>query len=239
MNTCATGNLPHSFSSDFSSDLSSELSSDLSSPETPEAEPRDSGEWRTDEDLVARAQKSDSNALKELLDRHGERLFRLAMRFVRDEADAREILQDVFVTAWRKLPGFEGRAQIGSWLYRVTANASLMFLRARSRRSAFKLRLAVADELAAEAADSNHDLGFSGPRRPDEHLDSWELQREIQNAVEKLPDLLRQVFLAREIDGHSTLQTARSLGVSEQAIKTRLHRARAVLRENIGGYLAI
>ena len=239
MNTCATGNLPHSFSSDFSSDLSSELSSDLSSPETPEAEPRDSGEWRTDEDLVARAQKSDSNALKELLDRHEERLFRLAMRFVRDEADAREILQDVFVTAWRKLPGFEGRAQIGSWLYRVTANAALMFLRARSRRPAFRLRHAVPDELAAEASNSNHDMVFSGPRRPDEDLASWELQREIQSAVEKLPDILRQVFLAREIDGHSTLQTARSLGVSEQAIKTRLHRARAVLRENIGGYLAI
>jgi RNA polymerase sigma-70 factor (ECF subfamily) len=222
---------PHSFSTD--------LASDLCSPGTPGAEPCHAGEWRTDEALVARAQKGDSSALKELLERHEEKLFRLAMRFVRDETDAREILQDVFVTAWRKLPGFEGRAQIGSWLYRVTANASLMFLRARNRRPAFKLSHVVPDELAAEAANSNRDLGFTGPRRPDEHLASWELQREIQSAVERLPDLLRQVFLAREIDGHSTLQTAQSLGVSEQAIKTRLHRARAVLRENIGGYLAI
>jgi len=161
------------------------------------------------------------------------------MRFVHDENDAREILQDVFVTAWRKLPGFEGRSQIGSWLYRVTANASLMFLRARSRRPTFTFSNILPEEIAAEAANSNHESCLSGPPRPDEHLAFGELRREIQNAVEKLPAMLRQVFLAREIEGHSTSQAARSLGVSEQAIKTRLHRARAVLRENIGDYLAI
>ena len=239
MNICATENSTQCFSTDWSSDLSS----DLSSTEAPEAEPRDVDEceceWLTDEALVARAQKSDTGALKELLDRHEEKLFHLAMRFVRDETDAREILQDVFVTAWRKLPGFQGRAQIGSWLYRVTANAALMFLRARSRRPTFKFSKVLSDELVAEAANSNHDSGFSGPRRPDEHLALGELQRELQNAVEKLPEGLRQVFLAREIEGHSTLQAARSLGVSEQAIKTRLHRARAVLRQNMGGYLAL
>jgi RNA polymerase sigma-70 factor (ECF subfamily) len=196
-------------------------------------------EWLTDEDLVVRAQKGDLMALKELLDRHESRLFRLAMRFVHDENDAREILQDVLVTAWRRLPGFEGRSQIGSWLYRVTANASLMFLRARSRRLTFTFSNILPDEIAGEAANSNHESRFSAPPRPDEHLAFGELRREIQNAVEKLPDMLRQVFLAREIEGHSTSQAAQSLGVSEQAIKTRLHRARAVLRENLGDYLAI
>jgi RNA polymerase sigma-70 factor (ECF subfamily) len=227
MNIYATVNAPHS------------SSTNLSSPETAASEPLGERGWITDEDLVARAQMSDLTALKELLDRHEARLFRLAMRFVRDENDAREIVQDVFVTAWRKLPGFEGRAQIGSWLYRVTANASLMFLRARSRTPAFRFSSAFPDELAAKAANSNDDPGLSGPPRPDEHLACGELRREIQNAVDKLPDILRQVFLAREIEGHSTSQTAQSLGVSEQAIKTRLHRARAVLRENIGEYLAM
>ena len=212
---------------------------DLSSPGMPEVEPRDEAGWMTDEDLVARAQAGDMAALKELLLRHEARLFRLAIRFVRDENDAREILQDVFVTAWRKLPGFEGRCQIGSWLYRVTANASLMFLRARSRRPMFAFSKILPEDMACEIANSNHDLGFSGPPRPDEHLAFGELQREIENAVEKLPAMLRQVFLVREIEGHSTSQAAQSLWVSEQAIKTRLHRARAVLRENIGDYLAI
>jgi RNA polymerase sigma-70 factor (ECF subfamily) len=227
MNSYATDHTPHSFPTN------------LSSHETQAAEALGEREWPTDDDLVVRAQKSDLMALKELLDRHEARLFRLAMRFVHDENDAREILQDVFVTAWRKLPGFEGRAQIGSWLYRVTANASLMFLRARNRRPTFTFSHILPEEIAAEAANSNHESRFSGPPRPDEHLAFGELRREIQNAVEKLPDLLRQVFLAREIEGHSTSQAAQSLGVSEQAIKTRLHRARAVLRENIGDYLAI
>jgi RNA polymerase sigma-70 factor (ECF subfamily) len=238
MNICATDNSPDSFLNDLASDLASDSSSDLASPKTSEMEPCESGEWMTDEALVERAQKNDFSALRELFDRHEERLFRLAMRFVRDENDAREILQDVFITAWRKLPGFEGRSKIGSWLYRVTANASLMFLRARSRRPTFKFSNVSSEDIASEAANSNHEFGFSWPPRPDEHLASGELRREIQNAVENLPDMLRQVFLAREIEGHSTLQTARSLGVTEQAIKTRLHRARAVLRQNIGGYLA-
>ncbi len=227
MNICATDPTPPSYSTD------------LSSHEAPAAEALGAREWLTDEDLVARAQKSDLMALKTLLDRHEARLFRLAVRIVHDENDAREILQDVFITVWRKLPGFEGRSQIGSWLYRVTANASLMFLRVRSRRPTFTFSKILPDESAAGAANSNHESRFSGPPRPDEHLAFGELRREIQNAVEKLPDSLRQVFLAREIEGHSTSQAAQSLGVSEQAIKTRLHRARAVLRENIGDYLAI
>ena len=224
MNNCAQNNSTH------------RLSPHLPSLKGLAALPQER-ELMTDEALVARAQRSDMTALKELLARHEERLFRLTMRFVHDENDAREILQDVFVLAWRKLPGFEGRAQIGSWLYRVTANAALMFLRARSRRPVSTQ--ALPEELFAEAANSNHEWGPSGPPRPDEHLALGELHREIQTAVDKLPVLLRQVFVVREIEGHSTSQAATSLGVSEQAIKTRLHRARATLRENIGGYLAI
>jgi len=227
MNIYATDHTPHSFSTN------------LSSRETVTAEALAERELLTDEDLVVRAQKNDLTALKELLDRHEARLLRLAMRFVHDEDDAREILQDVFVTVWRKLPGFEGRCQIGSWLHRVTVNASLMFLRARSRRATSTFSEIFPEELATETANSNHELHFSGAPRPDEQLAFGELRKEIQNAVEKLPDMLRQVFLAREIEGHSTSQAARSIGVSEQAIKTRLHRARASLRENIGDYLAI
>jgi RNA polymerase sigma-70 factor (ECF subfamily) len=226
MNNCAQDNITH------------RLSPHLPSLKGLAALPQER-ELMTDEALVARAQRSDVTALKELLARHEERLFRLTMRFVHDENDAREILQDVFVLAWRKLPGFEGRAQIGSWLYRITANASLMFLRARRRRPTFAFAQDWPEDWADKAANSNHDLGVNRLPRPDEQLALGELQQEIQNAVEKLPDMLRLVFLAREIEGHSTSQAARSLGVSEEAIKTRLHRARAALRENIEGYLAI
>jgi RNA polymerase sigma-70 factor (ECF subfamily) len=197
----------------------------------------DEQESRTDEILVERARASDMVALRELLDRYENRLFQLAMRYVRDESDAQEILQDVFVTTWRKLSGFEGRAQIGSWLYRVTVNTSLMFLRSRKRRPKEQLITGCDDALAFEAANTNHDPGYGQQPNPLECLVSLELHREIQNAINRLPPRLRRVFLVRQIEGYSTQQAATSLGLSQQVIKTRLHRARAAIREEISGYL--
>ena len=79
-----------------------------------------------DEVLVVRARAKDEAAFEELVNRYQNKLYRLAMRFVRNETDAQEILQDAFLSAWRNLPSFEGRAQFGSWMYRVTVNAALM-----------------------------------------------------------------------------------------------------------------
>ena len=84
----------------------------------------------SDEALVERARGKDEAAFEELVGRYEDKLYRLAMRFVRNETDAQEILQDAFLSAWRNLPAFEGRAQFGSWMYRVTVNAALMLLRA-------------------------------------------------------------------------------------------------------------
>ena len=86
-----------------------------------------------DEVLVERARAKDEAAFEELVNRYENKLYRLAMRFVRNETDAQEILQDAFLSAWRNLPSFEGRAQFGSWMYRVTVNAALMLLRSRNR----------------------------------------------------------------------------------------------------------
>src|ERR1039457_1068493 len=86
-----------------------------------------------DEALVERARAKDEAAFEELVNRYENKLYRLAMRFVRNETDAQEILQDAFLSAWRNLPSFEGRAQFGSWMYRVTVNAALMLLGSRNR----------------------------------------------------------------------------------------------------------
>jgi RNA polymerase sigma-70 factor (ECF subfamily) len=141
----------------------------------------------------------------------------------------------VFVTTWRKLPGFEDRAQIGSWLYRVTVNASLMHLRGRSRRPQFMdFGLGAS---ALDAADTQRVVERGARLRPDEQLEAHELRRVIQRAVDKLPATLRSVFQVREIQGWSTRQAARSLGITEAAVKARLHRARLALRDEIEGYL--
>jgi RNA polymerase sigma-70 factor (ECF subfamily) len=190
----------------------------------------------SDDALVSRTRAGDLEAFEELLGRHEENLLRLAFRFVRNEHDAQEVLQDVFVTTWRKLPGFQDRAQIGSWLYRVTVNASLMHLRVRKRRPEC-VDLAPVDRFSKQDFDRDVDLDIAERHRPDSQLESQELRRVIQGAMERLPPSLRSVFELREMHGWSTRQTAKLLGLSEATVKTRLHRARRMLREKVEGYL--
>jgi RNA polymerase sigma-70 factor, ECF subfamily len=191
-----------------------------------------------DDELVAWAREGGESALEELFGRHEAKLLALAKRFVPNDYDAQEVLQDVFLTTWRKLPGFEGRAQIGTWLHRVTVNAALMFLRARSRRPRALLG-------GAQAANDGGGPTFfpvesmsSAWRTPDEQLQSAELHGEIQKAVDELPSGLRSVFFERLVEGRSTRQTAQALGLSTLVVRTRLHRARVLLRANIEGYRA-
>ena len=192
----------------------------------------------TDEVLVERVRSKDVAAFEELLGRYENKLYRLAMRFVRNENDAQEILQDAFLSAWRNLPGFEGRAQFGSWMYRVTVNAALMFLRARNRHPEVMLDDIEPGVLHKAAEQSAHGSSEDWSQRPDEQLQSEELRRHIQTAVDALPDGLRTVFLVRDVEGLSTEETAELLGLSLPAVKTRLHRARLALREAIGDYFA-
>jgi RNA polymerase sigma-70 factor, ECF subfamily len=190
----------------------------------------------SDDALVSRTRAGDLGAFEELLGRHEENLLRLAFRFVRNEHDAQEVLQDVFVTTWSKLPGFQDRAQIGSWLYRVTVNASLMHLRVRRRRPEC-VDLAPIDRSAKQDMEREFDLDGTDHHRPDAQLESQELGRVIQSAIEKLPQPLRSVFEIREIQGWATRQTAKLLGLSEATVKTRLHRARRMLRDRVETYL--
>lgn len=188
-----------------------------------------------DEVLVSRTKAGDIEAFEQLVGRHERTLFRLAYRYVRDDQDAREVLQDVFVTTWRKISGFEDRSQIGSWLYRVTVNASLMRLRARNRRPP-EVDLG-GNFNALDAVPTQRTLHHSVRPLPDEQLESQELQRVIQRAINTLPPTLRSVFDLREAQGWSTQETARLLGISEGAVKARFHRARRFLRTKIERYL--
>jgi RNA polymerase sigma-70 factor (ECF subfamily) len=194
----------------------------------------------TDEELVARARARDGAAFEALVDRHEEKIYRVAMRFVRNETDAREILQETFLSAWRNLDSFQGKAQFASWLYRVAVNASLMLLRSQKRHPQVAVD-DVADETLDEAArTAGPGLGLGGgddwSKRPDEQLQSEEVRHAIQTAVDGLPESQRSVFLLRDVDGLSTEETGELLGVTVPTVKTRLHRARLALREAISRY---
>src|SRR5262245_8510372 len=188
----------------------------------------------SDEELVARARAKDFGAFEQLLDRYEDKIFRLAYRFVRNETEAKEVLQDTFLSIWRKLDTFKGDSQFGSWLYRVAANTALMRLRAQRRHPEVST-----EELPAGYLDNYGSLPPAGENwatRPDEELQSEELRRHIQSAVDALPEIYRTVFLLRDVEGMSTEETGEILDISVPTVKTRLHRARIALRDTITTY---
>jgi len=214
--------------------------SDRSGNDTPPAKPAAAIAGASDEALVERARAKDEAAFEELVGRYEDKLYRLAMRFVRNETDAQEILQEAFLSAWRNLPTFEGRAQFGSWMYRVTVNAALMLLRSRNRHPEVTVDDVEPTALNDAVAESGQMMRGSADwsQRADEQLQSQEMRKHIQTSVDVLPDGLRTVFLLRDVEELSTEETAEMLGLSVPAVKTRLHRARLALREAIGRYFA-
>jgi RNA polymerase sigma-70 factor, ECF subfamily len=191
------------------------------------------GGWGT------RPRPRDVAAFEALIDRHEEKVYRVAMRFVRNETDAREILQETFLSAWRNLDSFQGKAQFASWLYRVAVNAALMLLRSQKRHPQVAVEDVAEETLGEAARTAGPGLSLGGDdwsKRPDEQLQSEELRQQIQTAVDGLPESQRSVFLLRDVDGLSTEETGELLGVSVPTVKTRLHRARLALRGAITRY---
>src|SRR6201984_3267383 len=186
--------------------------------------------------LVERARNKDFAAFEELVSRYEDKVFRLAYRFVRNESEAKEILQDTFLSIWRKLDTFKGDAQFSSWVYRVAANAALMRLRSQRRHPEVSTEELPAGFLDQAQYGQILSPGENWARRPDDELQSDELRRHIQAAVDKLPEIYKTVFLIRDVEGLSTEETAEALGISVPTVKTRLHRARMALREAIAGY---
>jgi RNA polymerase sigma-70 factor, ECF subfamily len=190
--------------------------------------------WRllSESALLERARERNVDAFEELVGRTEAQLHGVAMRVVRNHSDAQEILQESYLSAWKNLPTFEGRSQFVTWMHRVVMNNSLMHLRSRNRHP----------EVGIEDVDDTELDGALAARegrreRPDQQLQFKELLRHVEDTVDALPDALKEIFLLRDIREVSTEEAAAALGVSKQAAKTRLHRARRLLRQSLNGYL--
>lgn len=185
--------------------------------------------------LVARARARDESAFAELVETQAPRLRRLVEHMLKVPSDREEVIQNALLAAWLHLPAFEGRAQFGSWLHRVTANAALMHLRGQRRQRDH----AVGDlnELArASMRDGQTPTCRASScwiERPDEALQGAELRALVERKLGELSPVLREVFILRHVEEFSIKETADKLGVTEATVKTRLHRACLELREAI------
>ena len=170
--------------------------------------------------------------LAAVMDRYAECVYRLALR-TRNTADAEEVAQDVFFTVFRKSGTFEGRSAFGSWLYRIAVNTALNRCRAKRARAQTSLEeLAQSPDGSVWAARATIDRSLT----PDQRLLGKEARALLSTAVDVLPDHYRAVVTLRDVEELTSADVAGMLHRSEPCVKTRLHRARLVLRGRLASY---
>jgi RNA polymerase sigma-70 factor (ECF subfamily) len=176
--------------------------------------------------LVARLQAGDQDAFEELVRTYGGRLLSVARRFVRNEADAQDVVQAAYLSAFRSLRRFEGGCQLSTWLHRIVVNTALMKLRTRRRKPEESIELL----LPSFQNDGHHVEQFSEWGAPaDILLDRKETRATVRACIQQLPDNYREVLLLRDIEELPTQDVAQMLKVTPTAVKVRLHRARQAL----------
>lgn len=167
-----------------------------------------------------------------VVEAYSDKIYRLALKMLRDPQDAEDILQETFIKAYHGFEDFKGDAKISTWLYRIATNEALMFLRQREEPNVSIDAQVLADDGQAYTPLNLVDWCCL----PEDELVSAEAMDYLDRAVEQLSESMRVTFLLRDVEGLSTRETAEVLEISEAAVKTRLSRARMHLRERLSGY---
>jgi RNA polymerase sigma-70 factor (ECF subfamily) len=185
--------------------------------------------------LVGRLKAGDEDAFAELVRTLGGRMLAVARRFVGDEDAAGDVVQDAFLSAFRGIQRFDGHAQLSTWLHRIVVNAALMRLRTRQRRP----EQSIEELLPAFQEDGRHaEPVVSWQESAEQRLERRQTQSLVRAAIGALPESYRIVLMLRDIEDLSTREAADALGITENAAKLRLHRARLALATLIKQRLA-
>jgi RNA polymerase sigma-70 factor (ECF subfamily) len=171
-----------------------------------------------DEEIVERVLGGETALFELLMRRYNQRLYRITRAIVGDEAEAEDVTQDAYVRAFEHLDQFAGRARFATWLTRIAVHEAYARLRRRGRQ--------------VDIEDSMPTLA-SRTAGPEQRAADQELGRAIESAVDAPPEVYRSVFMLRDVEGLSTAETAACLEINAETVKTRLHRARALLRNHI------
>jgi len=184
-------------------------------------------ETASDKVLVRAAQGGDSRAFRAILTRYNRRLYRIARGILRNDAEAEDAVQEAYINAFTHLAGFRGDSGLSTWLSRIVMNEALG--RLRSRRPMVDIAAVVTPEREAEIVQFPNTVRTD----PERTIAQRELLRLVELATDELPDVYRTVFVTRVIEGMSVEDTAELLGIRTETVKTRLHRARKLVREHL------
>ena len=179
----------------------------------------------SDEAVVRRVREGETALFELLMRRYNQRLFRVARAIVKDEAEAEDVMQQAYVNAYTHLHQFEERARFSTWLTRIAVHEALARVRRRGRF----------DEVDAmpEFEEKKMERLSSADPGPEHTAATAELRGILESSFDALPEIYRSVFVLREVEAQSTTEAALCLGISEDTVKTRLHRARALLRREL------
>jgi RNA polymerase sigma-70 factor (ECF subfamily) len=173
----------------------------------------------SDEDIVARVCGGEIALFELLVRRNNQRVYRAIRSILRDEGEIEDVMQDAYVRAYEHLRDFEGRARFSTWLTRIAVHEA--FARSR-RRKRF-------DSLESHPEESS--MSTEPAASPEQRTSDVEMRSVLESAIERLPEEFRAVFVLRAVEGMSGVETAECLGIPEDTVKTRLHRARGRLQE--------
>ncbi|MDP8915839.1 MAG: RNA polymerase sigma factor [Pseudomonadota bacterium] len=186
-----------------------------------------------EDELVALAQRGERGAFAGIMQRYNQRLFRVARSVVRDDHEAEDVLQEAYTRAFANFAGFRGESALATWLTTITLNEA----RGRLRRRRNNVGL---EAVEAAQQESGRVIMFPSPfgnTSPEADAARTEARRLLERAVDDLPEGFRAVFIMRGVDELSVEETAQALGLKPETVKTRLHRARRLLRESLDAKL--
>ena len=175
----------------------------------------------TDEEIVTRVLAGERALYRTLVRRHNQKLYRAVRAVLRHDGEAEDVVQHTWVAAFRQLASFRAEARFSTWLLRIGVNEAVGRLRARKRHG----ELVLVDE--GDASMPRND------RTPEDEAASSELARLLEQRIDELPDLYRVVFVLRDVEELDTRETAVCLGLTEETVRVRLHRARHQLQESL------
>ena len=184
-----------------------------------------------DKELLSLLQKNDPRGYEILVEEYADLVFRAAYRILQDETDAEDVMQETFLSVYRRIGKFRGDSKLSSWLYRIASNAALDLLRAKERKEG---RDAGFDDLAAPEAEEAYDPADEESLLPEETLLQNESLERVREALDAMPPKLRAAYLLYMVDGLTAVEVAEDLEIGLSAAKLRIHRARKFLNDYFG-----